>query len=108
MRLTPIHVLAASLSVAHAGIFPRNFFTPGGSDDPAKVEHPPAKDAAAGKTITETVRHTVTVNGEGARGDMNMTAVHTVTVEAPAAACAPSEVVVDPHDPNYDAKKFEG
>jgi hypothetical protein len=107
MRLTSIQVLAASLSLAQAGIFDRNFFTPGGNDDPAKVEHAPPAEAAGGDTVTETVRHTVTVNGEGARGDMNMTAVQTVTVEAPAAACAPGDLVLDPHAPGYDAKKVE-
>lgn len=111
MRFTSTHILAASLSVANAGIFNRNFFTPGGADDPTKVEAPeaaaPHEDAAAAEIVTETVWNTVTVNGEGAHEDMNQT-VQTVTVEAPGAACAPEAIITDPHDPGYDAKKFEG
>ena len=106
MRFSSTHVLAASLSVAYAGIFPRNFFTPGGSDDPAKVEEA-HKEAEAGAAVTETVYNTVTVNGEGAHQEFNVTSPQTVTVEAPAAHC-PEPVIMDPHDPNYDPKKFEG
>lgn len=99
MRFSSASVLATSLSVANAGVFPRNFFTIPRGDEATTAEEA-HKMVETGAVMTETVYHTITVGGDGAHPDLNMTAHQTVTVEAPATHC-PEPVAMDP-------KKFEG